>query len=72
MAAGPRAIQRARSIRPAEDLVAVLERIAEIPVVDLDRIVERLLRTDPQPPLDVGPEPPPSSRRVRGGHTAAR
>ncbi|MCB9628201.1 MAG: hypothetical protein H6725_12570 [Sandaracinaceae bacterium] len=54
MAAGPRAIQRARAIRPAEGLVAVLERIAETPVVYLDRIVERVLRTDPQPPLDVG------------------
>lgn len=53
-AAGVRAIRRARSIRQAEDLVAALERIGEVPLIDLDRIIERVLRTDPQPPLDAG------------------
>jgi len=46
-AAGVQAVRRARSIRQAEDLVAALERVGTVPTVDLDRIIERVLRVEP-------------------------
>lgn len=37
-----RMVQRARSIRHAERLVEAIERLAEVPRVDVDRIVEEV------------------------------
>ena len=46
------AIRRARNVRQATDLVAALERIGRVPTVDLDRIIERVLRVEPVAPGD--------------------
>lgn len=55
VAATVQAIRRARNVRQATDLVAALERIGQVPTVDLDRIIERVLRIDPVTgPLDAG------------------
>ncbi len=52
VAATVQVIRRARDMRQATDLVVALERIARVPTVDIDRIVERVMRLQP---IDGGP-----------------